>query len=89
MQFFVYILLNPDDRFYIGQTSDLQLRLQRHNEGKVVSTKGRRPWKLVYSEQFDTRSEAMSREKQLKRLKSKKALQTLIAQWVESRQGRD
>ncbi|OGN91263.1 MAG: hypothetical protein A2Z75_07560 [Chloroflexi bacterium RBG_13_50_10] len=80
MQFFVYILLNPDNRFYIGQTSDLQLRLQRHNEGKVISTKSRRPWKLVYSEQFDTRSEAISRERQLKRLKSKKALQALVAQ---------
>jgi len=80
MQFFVYILLNSHGRFYIGQTSNLKLRLQRHNDGKVFSTKSHRPWKLVYSEQFDTRSEAISRERHLKGLKSKRVLQALIAQ---------
>ena len=37
------------------------------------------PWDLVYSETFDTRSEAMVREKQLKKWKNRKAIQALIS----------
>jgi len=74
MVYFVYILRKKDDRLYIGQTSDLQLRLNRHNEDKVFSTKGRGPWQLIHSESFATRSAAMIQERKLKRLKSKKAL---------------
>jgi putative endonuclease len=80
MPFFVYVLQNSDGRFYIGQTSDVELRLQRHNEGRVFWTKGRGPWGLVYSEEFGTRSEAMAKEKGLKALKSKEELRKLIAQ---------
>ena len=80
MPFFVYVLQNLDGRFYIGQTSNLELRLERHNEGSVIWTKGRGPWGLVYSEEFPTRSEAMVREKVMKALKSKEELRKLIAQ---------
>ena len=80
MPFFVYILRNSEGRYYIGQTSDLQLRMQRHNSGKVFWTKRHGPWKLVLSKPFKTRSEAMMQEKRLKRLKSKKALEDYIAQ---------
>ncbi len=59
MSFFVYVLRNAEGRFYIGQTSDLQRRLQRHNEGRVFWTKSRGPWELAYSEPFETRAEAM------------------------------
>jgi len=78
MVYFVYILRSKDDRLYIGQTSDLQLRLRRHNEGKVFSTKGKGPWQLIHSEDFATRSAAMMQERRLKGLKSKKALMTYI-----------
>ena len=78
--YFVYILQNPQGRLYIGQTSDLQLRLRRHNEGKVFSTKDRGLWQLIHSESFATRSAAMTQEKRLKALKSKKAVVDYIAQ---------
>jgi len=41
-------------------------RLEAHNGGKVRSTKGFRPWKIVYTEKFRTREEALEREKFLK-----------------------
>ena len=80
MSFFVYILRNSTDRFYIGHTSDLELRLRRHNEGKVRWTKSHGPWRVAYSEEFWTRAQAMAREKGLKSLKSKEAFRRLTAQ---------
>ena len=37
-------------------------RLKQHNAGKVRYTKGRRPWKVHYTEEFESRSEATKRE---------------------------
>ena len=67
---YVYILNCKDNTLYTGYTNDLQKRLKAHNEGKGAKyTKCRRPCKLVYSEQFKTKSEALSREAQIKKLK--------------------
>ena len=79
MAFFVYILRNPEGRFYIGQTSDLESRLPRHTDGKVTWTKSSGPWSLVHSEEFHTRSAAMAREKEPKAFKSNEVLRKLIA----------
>lgn len=46
--------------------SNLERRLKEHNSGKQKSTKGYLPWKLVYHEQFSTRTEAREREKYFK-----------------------
>ena len=89
MPYFTYILRNPQGRFYIGQTDDLVLRLLRHNQDEVFSTKSRGPWTMVWSKEFATRAEAMAEEKRLKAMKSRKALDALVAQQVESRQSRD
>jgi putative endonuclease len=80
MAYFVYILRNTEGRFYIGQTSDLELRLRQHNEGKVFWTKSRGPWQFIHAETFNTRSAAVTQEKRLKALKSKKALLDYVAQ---------
>ncbi len=70
MLFFVYILKSTkDNKFYIGQTNNLEKRLLRHNSGKVTATKNRRPFILVYKEEYKSRAEAMQREKYLKSLK--------------------
>lgn len=51
---------------YVGWTMDLEKRLAAHNDGSgAKSTRGRQ-WQLVHSEVFKTRSEAMSREYELK-----------------------
>ena len=47
---------------YYGHSSDLENRLKKHNAGKVRSTKANRPWKLIYFEEFLTKSEAYKRE---------------------------
>ncbi|HWR95073.1 MAG TPA: GIY-YIG nuclease family protein [Flavobacterium sp.] len=55
-----------DGRHYKGQTSDIDKRVKEHNSGKTKSTKGYMPWKLVYFETFETREEAVLREKYFK-----------------------
>jgi putative endonuclease len=68
--FVVYILKSlKDNRYYIGQTSSLDARLNAHNRGSVRSTKNRRPLKLVWFKEFNSRAEAMKEEARLKRYK--------------------
>ena len=67
----VYILLCSDGRFYVGHTTNLELRLKEHNGEHPVYDKGsdftisHRPFKLVYTEEYETVSEAAKRERQL------------------------
>jgi putative endonuclease len=64
MKFYVYILRSlKDHRYYYGFTSDLQTRLQFHNEGLVKSTKSRTPLCLHYHEEFESKRMALKREK--------------------------
>ena len=64
---FVYVLKSENHyRFYVGMTSNIENRIREHNSGKTKSTKGYRPWKLFFFEEFDTRQEARDREKYLK-----------------------
>ena len=65
--YFVYILLSKDRmHWYIGSCANISDRLYRHNAGYSFSTKCYRPWELVFSEKFETRSEAFKREMFLK-----------------------
>jgi len=69
----VYMLQNPVGKFYLGQTDDLPMRLINHNRTDKVEVKFTRkngPWNLVWSEFHPTRSAAMQRERQIKRMKS-------------------
>ena len=81
MTHYVYVLKNPDGRFYIGQTSDLSRRLERHNGGKVFWTRSRGPWELAYSKEAPDRSEAIREERLLKKLRNRKAIEARVAQW--------
>ena len=64
----VYILYsNTSSRYYVGQTSDINQRLERHNQGRVKSTKHGIPWEVVLQLDVSTRSEAMILEKQIKK----------------------
>ena len=77
--FYTYIIYSgTNDRFYVGHTHDLNLRLERHNNGWSKSTKSGIPWKLVYYEEFETKSNAMKREYEIKRKKSRKYIERLI-----------
>ena len=71
--FWVYVLENPRGKFYIGQTENIAERVKDHNrtdsfEGHFTRKNG--PWKLVWSEPHNSRSSAMQRERQIKRMKS-------------------
>ena len=81
--YYCYILYSPRlDRYYVGSTQDLQDRLARHNAGRSKYTKVGIPWELVYQESFDTRTEAYQREREIKRQKSRKYIQDLIASLI-------
>ncbi len=71
--FWVYILQNRAGKFYIGQTGDLPTRLDSHNCKEQVNgqfTRKNVPWELVWSEEHPTRSAAMLREREIKKMKS-------------------
>ena len=66
---YVYILKCKDNTLYTGYTNDLEKRIKAHNDGKGAKyTKCRRPCKLVYFEEFQTKGDALSREAQIKKL---------------------
>lgn len=70
---YTYILECRDHTFYTGWTNDIKKRLKAHNEGKGAKyTKSRRPVKLVYFEEFETKEEAMRREYAIKHMTRKK-----------------
>lgn len=78
--FTVYVLYSEKyNKIYIGYTSNIEQRLLSHNE---LETKGftlrYRPWKLIYSEVFSGKSEAMKREKQLKTARGRAFIWSLV-----------
>ena len=76
--YFVYLLRCIDDTLYCGYTDDLEKRVKTHNRGKGAKyTRRRTPVKLVYSEEFKTKSEALKREHQIKKLSRKEKLKLL------------
>ena len=69
MPYFVYILRTSSNALYIGQTNNLEKRIQEHKNKSSKSAKYIRyfsSFDLVYSEKYSTRKEAMQREIQLK-----------------------
>ena len=64
----VYVLYSPKFvKIYVGQSSQVTRRLHFHNYGPMKGWTPRyRPWQLVHIEEFETRPEAIAREKQLK-----------------------
>lgn len=64
---YVYVLKSKrDNMFYIGYTDDLIRRLKLHNTGKVLSTRNRKPFDLIYYEASINKEDALRREKYLK-----------------------
>ncbi|MBK7872687.1 MAG: GIY-YIG nuclease family protein [Saprospiraceae bacterium] len=62
--FFVYILKSQlTGKHYYGHTKHIDVRLKEHNTGRVKSTKAYSPpWQVIYTESFETKSEAFKRE---------------------------
>ena len=67
MSFWVYILRCADNSYYTGHTDNLEERIAKHQTGETQEyTSTRLPVKLVFSEQFPTREEALVCERQIK-----------------------
>ena len=65
--FYVYVLQSEADTgLYIGMSGDLRRRFMEHQNGESRSTKGRRPWKLIYYEAYIEKQDAEGREMFLK-----------------------
>jgi putative endonuclease len=78
--FSVYVLYSKRfDKIYVGYTSNLDTRLESHNN---LATKGYtvrfRPWEVIHTESFTTKSEAIKREKQLKSAQGRLFIRSLI-----------
>ena len=71
--YFTYILYSEKcDRYYIGYSADVHVRLERHNAGMVTATRNCRPYIIKATKQFTAEQEARSEEIRLKKLKSRK-----------------
>jgi putative endonuclease len=84
LSYTVYILKSDStSQFYIGHTDNLERRISEHNDPSCERTqytkRHRGPWKCVYTERYETRSLAITREKQIKDKKSRKYIEYLIA----------
>ena len=79
MKFQVYILFSVlKNKYYIGFTSDLKERLIRHNQKSKGFTGSVNDWKVVYTENYNTKEEATKREIQIKSWKSRIKIEKLI-----------
>ncbi|MBF0479482.1 MAG: GIY-YIG nuclease family protein [Candidatus Omnitrophica bacterium] len=77
--FFVYVLLSlKDNNFYIGFSENLETRLKDHYEGRNTSTKARRPLKLIFYEAYQSKEDALRREKYFKTTKGKSTLKLML-----------
>jgi len=70
--FYVYFLLLNNKKIYTGFTDDLRRRFEEHQNGKVISTKNKRPITLIGYESYQKKSDAMRREKFLKTTEGKR-----------------
>ena len=77
--FSVYILYSQKlDRYYVGYTESLAKRLSEHNSGMSSFTSKASDWELKYSESFETRDQAHTRELEIKKKKSRKYIEWLM-----------
>ena len=84
--FYIYVLLSvKDGNFYTGYTEDLKNRLDEHNAGKVISTKLRCPFELIYFEGCRNRNDALHREKYLKTTYGKRFIRNRLKLDLENK----
>jgi putative endonuclease len=80
---YVYILKSKkDNKFYTGYTKNLKLRFEQHQNGKIESTKDRKPLKLIYFEGCLNQQDATHREKYLKTYLGKMFLKNRLKSYL-------
>lgn len=84
MGFWIYILRCADGSYYTGHTENLEKRMAEHQAGEIEGyTSGRLPVVLVFSEEFTSREEALTRERQIKGWSRKKKEALIRGDWTE------
>jgi putative endonuclease len=79
MNYQVYILYSETlDKYYVGQTENLDQRLKSHAMKISTYTSRADDWRLVYTEGYGTRQEALKRERAIKAKKSRSYIDWLI-----------
>jgi putative endonuclease len=77
--FYIYVLKSIYfAKSYVGQTDNIERRLIEHNIGKSLYTNKYKPWKLIYTEEYKTRVEALRREKYLKSRSGRRELKKIF-----------
>lgn len=83
VMFYTYVLQSLKDlKWYTGSTGDLRKRFKEHSDGKVESTKGRGPFRLIYYEACLHDQDARAREKYLKSGPGKKYLKNRLKRFL-------
>jgi len=78
LSYYVYILRCKDGSYYTGHAKDVEKRFEMHKKGRGARyTRMYEPEKLVYIEQFESRGEAMRRERRIKTLSHNKKQQLI------------
>ncbi|HET9295924.1 MAG TPA: GIY-YIG nuclease family protein [Candidatus Binatia bacterium] len=84
MSFWVYILRCSDNSYYTGHTDNLEERIAKHQSGEIESyTSTRLPVRLVFSEEFPTRADALACERQIKGWSRMKKEALMRRDWAE------
>ena len=79
--YYTYILYSElKDKFYIGSSENPNERLKKHNNKNKGYTNQSNDWKIVFSQSFESRTEAMAFERKIKNWKSRKMILKLIAE---------
>ncbi|HLN72015.1 MAG: GIY-YIG nuclease family protein [Methylococcaceae bacterium] len=79
MKFYSYVLYSPSaGAFYYGYFDDLEKVVEMHNSDQIPVTKGRGPWVLLYSENFDTRIRAIRQMSFYRSVKGQRFLKNML-----------
>jgi len=82
--YYVYILESIKDKgFYIGYTTDIERRVQEHNEGKSLATKPKKPYRLIFYEGFINKKDAKHREEYLKSGWGRRSIGKLLKNYLK------
>lgn len=80
--YYIYVLLSDKDKkLYIGYTTNLRHRLKEHESGKTISTRYRRPLKLIFYEAYLNQEDALRRERYFKTTKGKITLKQMLKRY--------
>ncbi len=81
--YYIYVLRSlVDEHYYVGYTTDLKRRVEKHNKGIVPATKKRQPLKLIYYEACLNKNDAIKREKYLKTAWGKRYIKSRLKNYL-------